>query len=263
MERLFQIVHEDEELLVINKPAGLVCHPTKGDVYSSLISRVRLYLAAEARPQLINRLDRETSGVLLVAKNPAAALALRKIWETRAVRKQYLAIVHGHVRSPAGVIDAPLGRDEQSVVAIKDRVRPDGAAARTEFTVLARFARGEADFSLLQVEPLTGRKHQIRIHLAHQGHPIVGDKLYGGDEKLYLAFVNGSLSDAERARLLLPHQALHAQAARFRWHGRETVFSAEPEEWFRDFVRQGRRTNGLAPSGDGACAPFVRAHIGT
>src|SRR5258708_14885995 len=130
MERLFQVVHEDEELLVINKPAGLVCHPTKGDVYSSLISRVRLHLAAEARPQLINRLDRETSGGLLVAKNPAAALALRRIWETRAVLKRYLAIVHGHVRSPAGVIDAPLGREEPSAGAIKSPVGAERAAGR-------------------------------------------------------------------------------------------------------------------------------------
>src|SRR3989442_10522881 len=97
MERLLNIIHEDENLLVINKPAGLVCHPTKGDAYSSLISRVRLHLGPDSQPQLINRLDRETSGVVLIAKNGPTALEVRRIWETGSVVKQYLAIVHGHV----------------------------------------------------------------------------------------------------------------------------------------------------------------------
>src|ERR1051326_1180142 len=110
MERLFEIIHEDAELLVINKPAGLVCHPTKGDAYSSLISRVRLHLGEGTQPQLINRLDRETSGVLLVAKQVGAARELRRAWETRNVHKEYLAIVHGHVRADQGLVDAPLGR---------------------------------------------------------------------------------------------------------------------------------------------------------
>jgi len=131
MNKLFEVIHEDAELLVINKPADLVCHPTKGDEYSSLISRVRLHLGAGAQPHLINRLDRETSGVVLVAKLPDAALELRRLWEGGAVRKQYLAIVHGHVVTQTGNIDAPLGRDEQSPVAIKDCVRADGSPART------------------------------------------------------------------------------------------------------------------------------------
>src|SRR5437773_865909 len=97
MEQLFEIVHEDDELLVINKPADLVCHPTKGDVYSSLISRVRLYLGPGAESHLINRLDRETSGLVLVAKKVAVAVELRQLWENRLVQKEYLAIVRGHV----------------------------------------------------------------------------------------------------------------------------------------------------------------------
>src|SRR5688572_28798688 len=97
MKELFDIIHEDADLLVINKPADLVCHPTKGDQYSSLISRVRLYLGPDAKPHLVNRLDRETSGVTVVAKHPEAAGELGKLWETRNVAKRYLAIVHGHV----------------------------------------------------------------------------------------------------------------------------------------------------------------------
>src|SRR3954470_11002624 len=132
-DKLFVIVHEDEELLVINKPAGLVCHPTKTDEYSSLISRVRLYLGKESPAHLVNRLDRETSGVTLVAKCDDAAREIRRLWENRFVDKEYLAIVHGHVREEKGLIDVPLGKDEASRVAVKDCVRPDGLPSQTEF----------------------------------------------------------------------------------------------------------------------------------
>src|SRR5262245_38713053 len=104
MEKLLQIIFEDEVLLAINKPAGLVCHPTKGDAYSSLIGRVRLYLADAIQPHFVNRLDRETSGLLLVAKNRRAAGELCAIWEERSVRKEYLAIVRGHVAEACGII---------------------------------------------------------------------------------------------------------------------------------------------------------------
>jgi len=267
---MFEIIHEDSDLLVINKPAGLVCHPTKSDAWSSLISRVRLHLggpglarrsteptpdpsqegnilcaAAEigsgpgshrARPQLINRLDRETSGVVLIAKRDAAARELRRIWETRGVRKEYAAIVHGHVRAERGVIDAPLGKDENSRVGIKDCVRPDGACSQTEFWAQGRFTRPEGDFTLLRVVPHTGRKHQIRIHLAHRGHPIVGDKLYSGDENLYLDFVKSLLTEEQRRRLILPNQALHARSVQCVWRDRRWNFRAEPEGWFVEFA---------------------------
>jgi 23S rRNA pseudouridine1911/1915/1917 synthase len=300
MNSLFQIIHEDENLLVVHKPADLVCHPTKGDEYSSLISRARIYLNGVARegrevgeaifvevgtsrslrddspsalrtphsaiPHLVHRLDRETSGLVLIAKNSTVARELGKTWETRDVQKEYRAIVHGHIAAEQGIIDARLGKDETSVVAIKDCVRPDGASAQTEFSVVKRFARnvsreardgceGNSDeskislpslpsrdqaFSLLTLRPRTGRKHQIRIHLAHLGHPIVGDKLYGGDEDLYLALVEHRLTGEQRDRLILPHHALHAARLRFAWRGKDYDFTAPPEPWFLRFVDAGR-----------------------
>ena len=349
MEPLFAILHEDADLLVVHKPADLVCHPTKGDEYSSLISRARLYLSGRRResaqspasalppsrdssqlpspishlpsplsalpplpsancqlpspvsglksqvsPYLVHRLDRETSGLVLIAKNQLAARELGKIWETRAVQKEYLAIVHGHVAAGPGTIDAPLGKDEASVVAIKDCVRPDGAAAQTEYFVEKRFFRevsrdssqlpssisqlpssisqlpsaisqlpsaisqlpspisqlpspisqlpspiSHLPFSLLRLLPRTGRKHQLRIHLQHLGHPIVGDKLYGGDPDLYLALVERRLTDAQRARLILPTHALHAGRLQFDWRGRSYDFTASPEPWFTRFLAPG------------------------
>jgi len=297
LENLLNILHEDADLLVVNKPAGLVCHPTKGDDFSSLISRARLHLLstswrgeAERRrlnpqlstgattPHLVNRLDRETSGIVIVAKNSEIAGELGKVWEARAVEKEYLAIVHGLVRDNHGLIDVPLGRDERSRVAIKDCVRHDGTPAQTEYWVEQRFSRSlvgptcwsaltrgpssvaqplrrvdsafppvapstlnpqPSTYSLLRVIPRTGRKHQIRIHLAHLGHPIVGDKLYGGDEDLYLALVENRLTPEQLARLILPHQALHARAVRFLWRGQPMEFSCPPEPWFADFLNHG------------------------
>ena len=193
---------------------------------SSLIGRVRLHLG-NAEGRLVNRLDRETSGVVLVAKGANAARELgRLLMQPGAVAKKYWAVVHGHLRQSPVVIDAPLGRDERSQVAIKDCVRADGAAARTSIDVLERLERHGRQMTWVDVTPATGRKHQIRIHLAHIGHPIVGDKIYGSDELIYLRFVTNRLTEADRRELVIEHHALHARSIAFEWRGQNRVFDA-------------------------------------
>lgn len=217
---------------MVNKPAGLVCHPTRDGEMSSLIGRVRLHLG-NSEGRLVNRLDRETSGVVLVAKTTAVARELGiLVAQTTVVEKKYWAIVHGHVAEPHLVIDVPLGRDERSKVAIKDCARDDGARARTTLDVIRRLQRDGAAFTWLDVTPATGRKHQIRIHLAHIGHPIVGDKIYGADELIYLRFVTGTMTADDHRALVVRHHALHARAMAFHWSGRDWLFEAPAgEQW--------------------------------
>ena len=234
MNELFPIIFEDETLLVIDKPAGLVCHPTRGDEYSSLVGRIRLHLGRGG--SLINRLDRETSGVVVVAKRPEVAGQLGKLWQAGGVRKTYQALVHGQPDEEYGCVEAALGKDLASEVVIKNCVCENGASATTGYQVLKRFVRAEKRFSLLEITPLTGRKHQIRIHLEHIGHPIVGDKIYGGNERLYLDFIQDRLTPEQREHLILTDHGLHAGEVRFLWGGQERIFSAAPGREFADFM---------------------------
>ncbi|MBL9135917.1 MAG: RluA family pseudouridine synthase [Verrucomicrobiales bacterium] len=232
---MLRILHEDLDLLVVNKPAGLVCHPTKGDALSSLISRLRLHHGGPG-VILVNRLDRETSGITVAAKNREAAAELGRLFESRAVHKCYRAIVHGHPATDDFRVEVRLGKHPDSPVAIQDAVVAEGVESATEFRVLRRFERCAARFAVVQAIPWTGRKHQIRIHLAHAGWPIVGDKIYGGDPTRYLRFVRGEGTPADASALLLKNQALHAERLEFSWRGRDWRFEASPEEEFLDFV---------------------------
>jgi len=235
---LLNVIFENEIFLAVNKPAGLVCHPTKGDEFSSLISRARLYLGPFATPHLVNRLDRETSGVVLIVKNSRHAGEFGKIWERGEVCKEYLAIVHGEVGQSGGSIRASLGKDLNSNVAVKDAVMENGVVAETVYQTVKTFRNPLGSFSLLKVFPRQGRKHQIRIHLQHIGFPIVGDKLYGKDENFYLRFVYDQLSRSDYAALILSYQALHAQTLKIKWRRTDFTFQAGQETWFEQFHRQ-------------------------
>jgi 23S rRNA pseudouridine1911/1915/1917 synthase len=204
--RHFGVLAEDEHFLAIDKPAGLPMHTTAKFWKNTLVALLRERYPSE-RLQICHRIDRETSGVLLIARTAPAASYLKQAFAQRQVKKTYLALVRGVPTEPAGTIDAPM-RLLDTRTRIKMGVEPDGLPAVTHYTVREVFA-GHA---LVEATPETGRQHQIRVHLAHIGHPIVGDKLYGtGGEKAFMDYCDGGLTQ-ELLELFdrLPRHALHA-----------------------------------------------------
>jgi 23S rRNA pseudouridine1911/1915/1917 synthase len=164
---------------------------------------------------IVNRLDRETSGLVLIAKNSRAARRFGLAMERRQIQKEYLALVHGWPAWEETTVDAPLARQGEfgpSAIWLKQTIHPQGAAARTRFRVEERFVRREnsARFAVVRAFPQTGRTHQIRVHLAHLGHGIVGDKIYGPNEQLYLRFIETGWTKELETQLLLPRHALHS-----------------------------------------------------
>ena len=202
-EMPLDIVYEDDELIVINKPAGMLVHPTHREKSGTILNALSFHLNRSflppsrrdsenegdgdtavqpkiqnpqskiLRPGLVHRLDKETSGILLVAKNPRSHRLLAKQFRLKTIEKAYVAIVEDIVKEEAGTIDAPIGRFEEKK---SWNVKPDGKAAETRFRVLER----RIDSTLVELEPVTGRTNQLRIHCASIGHPIVGDISRGG-----------------------------------------------------------------------------------
>ncbi len=225
-------VSEDERLLVINKPGDVVCHPSKAGPWSSLVGAVKEGKGFD-KAHLIFRLDRETSGVVLFAKDERMASRLQKAMQERRVRKSYLTILTGHL--PAAVtVDQPLGDDLASPVFVKTCVRPDGKPAVTHFEPLAS-ANG---FTLARVRLETGRKHQIRAHAQWLGHTVVGDKIYGPDARCYLDFIDRGYTPELAALLLLPRQALHCAEIDLTEAGIDRVLTAPLADDLAAFCRE-------------------------
>jgi 23S rRNA pseudouridine1911/1915/1917 synthase len=214
------IIDETDDYVVVVKPPFLLVHPTKPNGARTLWKELRELLAFElatgGQVSIVNRLDRETSGLVLVAKTAAAARRFGLLMQRRRLRKEYLAIVWGWPQWEQRIIDAPLdrqGKHQQSGIWLKQMIHSAGAPAQTEFRVERRFVRSappENKFSLIRAIPRTGRTHQIRVHLSSIGHAIVGDKIYGADEQLYLEFIETGWTPELEQRLLLPRHALHS-----------------------------------------------------
>jgi len=229
------ILFEDERLLVIGKPGDVVCHPSKAGPWSSLVGAAREYTRLET-VHLVFRLDRETSGVVVIAKDAKMASRLQVAMQERKVGKTYRAIVWGELKE-AVTVDRALGDDVNSPVFVKSAVvEAGGQRAVTHFAPEA-VARGGAKevFSLVRVVTETGRKHQIRAHAQWLGYPIVGDKIYGPDDRLYLEFIDGGWTPSMAEKLLLPRQALHCAEIDLRAAGVDRVFVAPLAEDMRRF----------------------------
>jgi 23S rRNA pseudouridine1911/1915/1917 synthase len=203
-----RIVYEDAEVLVVDKPAGLVVHPAPGHATGTLVNGLlahtdELSLHGDIRPGIVHRLDKDTSGLLVVARTDAAHAALVRQHQARTMDKEYLGLVLGRPRPDAGLIDAPIGRDPHERK--RQAVLATGRPARTRYQVEREFApaRGAEGCALLRLRLETGRTHQIRVHMAYIGHPIVGDAVYGA-------------RTARTARALgVPRQFLHATRLAF------------------------------------------------
>jgi 23S rRNA pseudouridine1911/1915/1917 synthase len=227
------ILHQDEDVVVIDKPAGLVVHPAAGHPDQTLVNALLHHvldlsgIGGELRPGIVHRIDKDTSGVMLIAKNDDAHRKLTAAWNTEAVRKEYLALVYGTPNDDRGTVDAPIGRDP------RDRKRmavvADGRRAVTDYELAERLRYA----SLLRCRLHTGRTHQIRVHMKHLGHPIVGDPVYSGPQ--WRGIPDKKI---QRALAALERQALHAFRITFPHprDGRVMVVEAPLPEDMRELI---------------------------
>ena len=222
INRTFRIVDEHAGWIVVDKPPHLVVHPTAPNGPYTLWHGLREMLAFEmangGQISIINRLDRETSGLTLIATTAASARVLGMAMQSGGVEKEYLAIVHGHPTWSEITVDEPMlrkGSVEPSAIYLKQMVHPTGAVAKTRFEVQSLFFHSSSiPLALIRAVPVTGRTHQIRVHAADLGHPLLGDKIYGSDETCYLDFIASGWNDNLAGRLLHPRHALHSAVLR-------------------------------------------------
>jgi 23S rRNA pseudouridine1911/1915/1917 synthase len=207
-----RVVYEDADLVVIDKPAGLVVHPAAGHRDRTLVNALLFHvrdlsgIGGELRPGIVHRLDKDTSGVMIVAKNDEAHRKLTAAWNTDAIRKEYVAVVYGTPEPARGTVDAPIGRDS------RDRRRmtvlKSGRRSITDYEVIERL-RGS---SVVRCRLRSGRTHQIRVHMKHIGHPIVGDPVYSGpqwrgipDKRIQKALASMTRQALHASRITFPH----------------------------------------------------------
>ena len=228
VEKSFRLIYEDENLAVVDKPGNLPCHPGGSYCENTLLHLLRN--AGIAQPFIINRLDRETSGIVLVAKNGETAKSLAGQFKRHTVEKEYTVLVHGAFPQKLSA-KGWLTHDDASVIVKKRKFvetadAPDDKAesAETDFELAAT----EGMLSRVIARPKTGRTHQIRSTLLSLGYPVVGDKIYGLDETFFLRFITDALTDDDRARLIFPRQALHASALTIVANGEKRTFTSPP-----------------------------------
>jgi len=247
----FRVIDESEDWIVVDKPAPLIVHPANRKPEPTLLGGLEHLLAYEIQnggcPAIVTRLDRETSGLVLVAKTTAAARELGGILTRREAEKDYLAIINGWPEADAWTCAEPIIRAGElgpSAIWVRQVTHPTGKLCVTRFEVIRRFARTEGRFSLVRCFPETGRMHQIRVHLAHAGHPLGGDKLYSGDGSAYIEWMATGWTPDLAARLWLPRHALHAAMLAIPWHGHRVQWRAELPPDLTDFI-DGKPSAGL------------------
>ncbi len=235
------VLFEDERLLVLDKPGWLVVHPSKNGPWSSLAGAVREVFKVD-KVRMVYRLDRETSGVMIFAKDEATGSRLQKAVGKGSLGKGYVALLEGALEAERKV-NAPLGPDPASTVTVRQRVVERGSAGAQEAGTVFKPLFCAGGFTLAGVRLITGRKHQIRAHAESIGHRVAGDKLYGPDESLYLEFATKGWTERHSALLPLTRQALHCAAIDLRPAGMEHVFRAS---WPADLARFAEKRMGLA-----------------
>lgn len=211
-DRTIPILFEDGHLLAVDKPAGVLSHPTDKIVMNTVPALLRRDRPDLARLHLLHRLDRETSGVIVLAKDIVAARRWTTAMEKHRIQKEYFALVRGVPQPAEGVIDWPIGRQAGDIKVRQWVNVPDAASARTRYEVVSSF---QSVFSVVRAFPQTGRLHQIRVHFAAKGHPLLGDPLYTGEGEIYRKMICGAVTEEDRASLGFPRTALHAQAIVF------------------------------------------------
>ncbi|MEK6650569.1 MAG: RluA family pseudouridine synthase [Bacteroidota bacterium] len=233
------IVYEDDQLLVVNKRAGMVTHPAYSNYTGTLVHALLHHAAslsggAPGRPGIVHRLDKDTSGLLVVAKTDHAHAFLARQFADHSIEREYQAIVWGRMRSPRGTIEAALARSKRDRK--KVTVAADGKPAVTEYEVLESFPF----LTLLRLHLHTGRTHQIRVHLAHIGHPVFGDPTYGGRNPAWSGTDGKRVQHAVNLLKLIPRQALHARTIGFvhPQRGEMTRFSSRLPDDMEDVLRR-------------------------